>query len=201
MPRHARLLLLLSLLLVTACLGYRVSQREFELATGETASVELSEIHYASGDLAIGVVSDDPSIMTVEPDSVAAGGHTFTIRALHAGTANILARQDGWHLVTVHVFECPTVTLDQSPSFVETKPGNAVQLRAQPKGFQFLSMQWYEDRGNGWQPIPFATDPRLTFTPKTSGAYHIQARYHDRCGDVTANFTIIATSRGRAAWH
>jgi hypothetical protein len=194
-PRLTYLFLVL-LLLAVGCVGYRISQRDVLLALGEEAPVVVEEGRWFSGTVnyyPVALHSTDENVARV----TSTGTSTTLVRGLHTGTA-YLANSRGEPLVTVTVFECPPISLGQSPAEVATLPGKKIDLTVAPKGYQWLSLQWFEERNGAWQTIPFATVTSFTVAPAKAGIYRFQARYHDRCGDATATFLVNVTDRVRA---
>jgi hypothetical protein len=188
--------LLLFLLLAAGCLGYRVSTRDLVIAVGEEVPVVVESIDYFGGQVLyhpVAIHSTDESIARVT-----AGPSPTLVRGLHPGTAYLEGNGNVGRFATVTVFECPPVSMSQSPAVVAIAPGKRIDLTVSPKGYQWISLQWFEERNATWQTIAFATVTGYAFTPTRTGSYRFQARYHDRCGDATATFLVNVTDRVRA---
>jgi hypothetical protein len=168
------------------------------VAVGEERTVSIESgtsfaSHIVWSQLAVHSSDEGLLQVTAHPNT----GIPATVRGLHPGRAFVSGADDRRY-VTVTVVECPTVSLEQSPASVATRPGKPVSLTVVPHGYQWSSLQWFEERRAIWEPIPFATVTGYTFTPR-AGTYRFQARYQDRCGDATATFLVNATDRVRAA--
>jgi hypothetical protein len=195
-------LLLFPLLLLAACLGFDSSPKEMLLRSGDVASVRIVEKHWFSGtviEIAPGkVYSSDENVVTVQGSP---GDTSFVVRAMHAGSAYLVAGYPGTNVTAVRVIECPQGTLTPPNAAVATRAGVTVRLQVKATGIDVTRVGWYEEKSSGWVPTPFATGSTYDFTPRASGVYRVQARYDDLCGLVTSTFTITATTRTHAAPH
>ncbi len=194
MPRVV--LSLVALLLLASCV-YSAFPKQITLASGETGTATLMVAEFDGQKPARGFLSD-PSIMTL---SQAPNDPTITIHALHPGVAYIQPVDSTLALVTVTVFECPTITIQPSASFVETRVGQPVSLSVTTAGLQEIKTVWLlENPPGSWMTVN-ADGKSFRFTPAASGTYHFRVEYNDHCGIVSTNITVVASTRTRAVRH
>lgn len=191
---------LLAALLLASCTHYVPSVTEVTMLAGETTTITITQYHYdpsfGSSTSGVHVESSDPSILLVEQDPRLSSPNV-TLHALQPGTAYVLL-PDASKIVTVHIGRCAPVGILPRVAIVQTLVGSPVELRIITVGSYPNATTWYEDVGGSWLQIPFATDNVYGFTPRVSGTFHFQARYSDRCGEVSTVITVVASTRGRA---
>jgi hypothetical protein len=192
------LLLLLPLALFAASCGYSANPRTMTLATGETATAHVGYISYGGSERAVVCFSSDPNVMAISQGR----DLTVTIQALHPGVAYIQpAESPSLRLVTVTVFECPTLTIQPRASLVESRVGQPVFLSVATSGAQELKTVWLLENPPGSWMIVNGNGKSFPFTPTASGTYHFRVEYNDRCGIVTTDIRVIASTRTRAVRH
>lgn len=195
-----RLLLpLLLFLLAAACGGYRSVPQAITVAVGETATVHVGYVPYGGGsERPVVCLSSDNGVMAISQGN----DFTVTIQGLHPGVAYIQPVENpAFRLVTVTVFECPPLTIQPSASLVESRVGQPLFLSVATSGAQEIKTVWLLENPPGSWTIVNANGKSFRFTPNASGTYHFRVEYNDRCGIVTTDIRVIASTRTRAVRH
>jgi hypothetical protein len=183
-------------LLLTAC-AYEVSESSVTLRVGQRKSISIQALHWFSGSMypvSATYVADDPTVVALRQT----GGPSMELQGLRPGVTHISPDGSTTPLVGVMVLPCLPVTIVPAMAQILAMVGQKVELRVTTVGEQPAGTYWYEASGNEWRPIAFAGGNSYTFTAASSGTYRYRAEYVDLCGTVTADFTVVVSTRPRA---
>lgn len=188
----------------TVCGGYSASRNSLTVAAGQMATVSLAYVE-SSVYKPASYESSDEGVMSLDQVRQPNGTTLATVHGLHAGTATIRPAPGSpsgapIDLVQVTVFECPPpVIIRPVQDVVEAHPGQPVLLGVVTAPPSSSELTWMDEAtGVTVQQGPART---FSFTPRTSGTYHIRVEYTDVCGTVSTRITVIASTRPRAVRH
>jgi hypothetical protein len=186
------------ILLAAACGGYRTFPQSITVPVGETATAHVGYAPYGGSERPVVCLSSDNNVMALSQGN----DFTVTIQGLHPGVAYIQPVENpSLRLVTVTVFECPPLTIQPSASLVESRVGQPLFLSVATSGTQEIKTVWLLENPPGSWTIVNANGKSFRFTPNASGTYHFRVEYNDRCGIVTTDIRVIASTRTRAVRH